>query len=62
MLDSEIPCDFLAYLEWRLGQSSDTTTKLLAEWLATYRPEGRPLAPDDGALCTENRGRENADV
>src|SRR5688572_13060128 len=27
--DTDPPCDFLAYLEWRLGQDADATAKLL---------------------------------
>jgi hypothetical protein len=37
--DNDPPCDFLAYLEWRLGQDADATAKLLGEWLASYEPE-----------------------
>jgi hypothetical protein len=37
--DSDPPCDFLTYLESRLGKDQDVTTKLLGEWLATYEPE-----------------------
>ena len=37
----EVPCDFLSYLEWRLGSDRDTTTEMLAEWLATYQPQRR---------------------
>jgi hypothetical protein len=36
--ETDPPCDFLAYLEWRLGQDADATVKLLGEWLATYEP------------------------
>ena len=43
--DSDPPCDFLAYLEWRLGQNADATAKLLGEWLATYEPIERPRHP-----------------
>ena len=39
--DTDPPCDFLTYLEWRLGKGADATAKLLAEWLATYEPMRR---------------------
>jgi len=39
--EQETPCDFLEYLEWRLGQSRDSTARLLGEWLASYEPERR---------------------
>ena len=31
-------CDFLAYLEWRLGKDRNATAEILADWLATYQP------------------------
>lgn len=37
----DVPCDFLAYLEWRLGHDRDTTAEMLADWVATYRPQRR---------------------
>jgi hypothetical protein len=43
-LDNDSPCDFLAYLEWRLGQDTDATAKLLGEWLASYEPESTTSA------------------
>jgi hypothetical protein len=39
--DSDPPCDFLTYLEWRLGEGEDATARLLGEWLATYQSERR---------------------
>jgi hypothetical protein len=60
----DTPCDFLAYLEWRLGQDADATARLLVEWLAAYQPaenalrarSGRsPLSsdPHQGAWCED---------
>ena len=40
-LDNDPPCDFLTYLEWRLGEDEDATARLLGEWLATYKSELR---------------------
>jgi hypothetical protein len=37
--EHDLPCDFLTYLEWRLGKDEDATARLLGEWLATYEPE-----------------------
>jgi hypothetical protein len=37
----DIPCDFLSYLEWRLGNDRDTTTEMLSEWLAAYESQRR---------------------
>jgi hypothetical protein len=37
----DIPCDFLAYLESRLGTDRDATTEMLSEWLAAYEPQRR---------------------
>ena len=37
--DNDPPCDFLTYLEWRLGEDEDATARLLGEWLATYKSE-----------------------
>ena len=39
--DKDPPCDFLTYLEWRLGKGQDATVRLLGEWLATYESERR---------------------
>ena len=40
-LDGDAPCDFLTYLEWRLGKDADATAKLLGEWLSSYEPKRR---------------------
>jgi hypothetical protein len=40
-LDNDIPCDFLSYLEWRLGNDRDATTEMLSEWVAAYEPQRR---------------------
>jgi hypothetical protein len=43
-------CDFLAYLEWRLGTERDATAEMLGDWLVAYRlerrSEDRPAKPD----------------
>jgi hypothetical protein len=39
--DDDIPCDFLSYLEWRLGSSRDATTEMLSEWIAAYERQRR---------------------
>jgi hypothetical protein len=39
--ETDPPCDFLAYLEWRLGKGEDATARLLGEWLTSYEPERR---------------------
>jgi len=44
--DNDPPCNFLAYLEWRLGKDEDATTRLLGEWLATYEPKGHAARPE----------------
>ena len=39
-------CEFLAYLESRLGKDEAATVRVLGEWLAKYEPEShRQLAP-----------------
>lgn len=54
-VDGDTPCDFLIYLEWRLGQDGNATTKMLGEWLSTYKPVrhapgyARELSPSPGA-------------
>ena len=37
--DNDPPCDFLTYLEWRLGEDGDATARLLGEWLSSYKSE-----------------------
>lgn len=37
----EVACDFLSYLEWRLGTGRDATTQMLGEWLANYKSQRR---------------------
>ena len=46
--DSDPPCDFLVYLERRLGRDEGATARLLGDWLATYEPK-RQLSRDDSA-------------
>jgi hypothetical protein len=36
--NEEVPCDFLTYLQCRLGYDRDATAEMLAEWLASYEP------------------------
>jgi len=68
-MPDDTPCDFLAYLEWRLGQDADSTARLLVEWLAAYEPvspglRGRnavaPTAstdePTEGSWCERSEG------
>lgn len=39
MSDAEdLPCDFLAYLERRLGVGSDDALSALANWIREYEP------------------------
>jgi hypothetical protein len=40
-VDGDTPCDFLTYLEWRLGKDEDDTARLLGEWLSSYEPVRR---------------------
>ena len=37
----DVACDFLSYLEWRLGTGRDATTQMLGEWLASYKSQRR---------------------
>jgi len=39
--NEEVPCDFLTYLQWRLGYDRDATAEMLAEWLTSYEPQTR---------------------
>jgi hypothetical protein len=39
--NEDVPCDFLSYLQWRLGSDRDSTAEMLAEWLASYQPQTR---------------------
>jgi len=51
MGDQDLPCNFLEYLAWRLGQRPDATSQMLGEWLASYERE-RPSGP-----CTRELAR-----
>lgn len=48
--NEDVPCDFLSYLQWRLGCDRDATAQMLADWLVSYKPQ-RPR---------ENRPRHDA--
>jgi hypothetical protein len=54
--DHELPCNFLEYLEWRLGQKSEPTTRMLGEWLASYEPQ-RPVGGPRTRELIRTRGR-----
>jgi hypothetical protein len=47
----DVPCDFLTYLQWRLGYDRDATAEMLADWLASYEPRTRreEIRPRDEA-------------
>jgi len=36
---ADVACDFLTYLECRLGMKRDATAEMLGEWLTTYKAE-----------------------
>lgn len=44
--ERDLPCNFLEYLEWRLGEKPDAATRLLGEWLASYEPRRASAAFD----------------
>jgi hypothetical protein len=44
--ERDLPCNFLEYLEWRLGEKPDAATRLLGEWLASYEPKRAVAAPE----------------
>lgn len=51
----DVTCDFLSYLEWRLGKDRDATAEMLGEWLAGYKRQRRgdlkyPIHFGPGAL------------
>jgi len=56
----DTPCDFLAYLEWRLGQDADATARLLVEWLAAYQPAEKALRARSGRSSSTSDPREGA--
>jgi hypothetical protein len=50
VINGEETCDFLSYLEWRLGMKRDATAEMLGEWLTTYTAQ-RPMQLQLGAGC-----------
>lgn len=52
------PPDFLTHLERRLGISRDAAMAILAEWLLTYEPVGRPRRAHSACEPARQRGAE----
>jgi hypothetical protein len=56
---NDVPCDFLVYLEQRLGKSTWATLDMLGEWLQRYEPKQPGVRACEPPLA-KSRPRDDA--